>query len=187
MINLEKIGQKIANLRKQNNMRQNELADALYVTHQAVSKWENGKSIPSIEVLYDLTKLFDVSIDYLLEDADIHPDDYETQLKHFAREAVIKKFLQEEKPEVKIDRIFYLLNKDERKRIINLIIAEKTRIQVEHVWHLLSKSERLYVLGVIVSKKKRYDISSIYNQLTAEEASLLSKSGVKGNISIHLP
>ncbi|MBI9010388.1 MAG: helix-turn-helix transcriptional regulator [Tenericutes bacterium] len=41
-------------------MKLNELEEALYVTHQAVSKWENVKSIASIEILYDLNKLFSV-------------------------------------------------------------------------------------------------------------------------------
>ena len=47
MLNLKKIGSKISKQRKQMGLTQTELANALYVTHQAVSKWENGKSIPS--------------------------------------------------------------------------------------------------------------------------------------------
>ena len=61
MLNLNMIGQKIAQLRIQQNMNQEALADALYVTRQAVSKWEMGKSIPSIEILISLTQLFNIS------------------------------------------------------------------------------------------------------------------------------
>ena len=62
MLNLEKFGQKIILLRKQKDMNQKDLAEKLFVTHQAVSKWENGRSLPSIDVLYTLTKIFDVSM-----------------------------------------------------------------------------------------------------------------------------
>ncbi|MCK5731991.1 MAG: helix-turn-helix transcriptional regulator, partial [Tenericutes bacterium] len=88
MLNLKKIGKKITELRKEKNMKQNELAEALYVTHQAVSKWENGKSIPSIEILYELTKLFKVSIDFLLDNSDIKTDDYETLFNNYPRRSV---------------------------------------------------------------------------------------------------
>ena len=77
-------------------MTQNELAETLFVTHQAVSKWENGKSVPSIEILYELTKLFNVSIDFLLDNSDIMKDDYQSLFKNYARDVVITKFLQNE-------------------------------------------------------------------------------------------
>lgn len=53
-------------LRKQNNLTQNELAEKTYVTRQAVSKWELGESIPNTETLKLLSKLFNVSINTLL-------------------------------------------------------------------------------------------------------------------------
>lgn len=53
-------------LRKQNNLTQNELAEKIFVTRQAVSKWESGESIPNTETLKLLSKLFDVSINTLL-------------------------------------------------------------------------------------------------------------------------
>lgn len=173
MLNLEKIGSKIAELRRLKNMKQNELADALFVTHQAVSKWENGKSIPSLDVLYNLTKLFGISIDYILEDSDIREDDYETLLKQIPRESVISKFLLKNNLNEEINKIFYLLSTSERKRIINLMINGKIGINLEEIWHLLSRQERMYLLGVILSNKYKYDLSGIYSQLTIEEEKLV--------------
>ena len=63
----EKIGKFIKKLRKDNNLTQDELAKKLGVTYQAVSKWENGKSIPDIAILKDISTLFNVNIDELLE------------------------------------------------------------------------------------------------------------------------
>ena len=178
MLNLEMIGNKIALLRKQKNMKQNELADALYVTHQAVSKWENGKSIPSIEILYDLTQLFNVSIDYLLNDSEILDDDYESMLKNYPRQAVIKNVLEHPDLTKEIEKIFYLLSKYERQGIIEQIVSKKLNVELENIWHIFSQKEREYILVVILSKKLKYDLNKLYNILSFEERNLVrSKNG----------
>ena len=56
----------ILNLRTKNNMTQNDLAAKLFVTRQAVSRWETGETTPDIEALKAMSKLFDVSINTLL-------------------------------------------------------------------------------------------------------------------------
>lgn len=60
------IGEKIAALRKQNNMTQEELANHLSVTPQAVSKWENGITSPDISLLGAIASLFHITTDELL-------------------------------------------------------------------------------------------------------------------------
>lgn len=56
----------ILELRTKNNLSQEELAEKVYVTRQAVSRWENGETVPNVETLKLLSKLFDVSINTLL-------------------------------------------------------------------------------------------------------------------------
>ncbi len=53
-------------LRKKNDFTQDELAEKLFVTRQAVSKWESGETTPNVETLKMLSKLYDVSINTLL-------------------------------------------------------------------------------------------------------------------------
>ena len=53
-------------LRNKNNLTQDALAGKVFVTRQAVSKWESGESIPNTETLKLLSRLFDVSINTLL-------------------------------------------------------------------------------------------------------------------------
>ena len=62
----QKIGQFICSLRKKNGMTQNELAQKLLVTSQAVSKWENGRGIPDIEILKQISELFHVDLETIL-------------------------------------------------------------------------------------------------------------------------
>jgi len=56
----------ILNFRTKKGLSQEELAEKVFVTRQAVSRWENGETTPSIETLKLLSKLFDVSINTLL-------------------------------------------------------------------------------------------------------------------------
>lgn len=56
----------ILELRTKNGLSQDGLAEKIYVTRQAVSRWENGETVPNIDSLKLLSKLFDVSINTLL-------------------------------------------------------------------------------------------------------------------------
>lgn len=65
-MNQDKIGSFIKSIRLDNNLTQKEFADILGVTYQAVSKWENGKNIPDISILKEISEKFNVNIDELL-------------------------------------------------------------------------------------------------------------------------
>ena len=58
--------EKLQELRKSRGLTQEELAEALYVSRTAISKWESGKGYPSIDSLKELSKFFSVTIDDLL-------------------------------------------------------------------------------------------------------------------------
>ena len=62
-----RLGQKITELRKKNNLSQEGLAEKMNVSRQAVSKWESDQSIPDIEKIVNLSELFGVTTDYLLK------------------------------------------------------------------------------------------------------------------------
>lgn len=62
----KQIGNLIHELRTKNNLTQKELADRLLVTSQAISKWENGRGIPDIELLQKLSEIFNIDIAELL-------------------------------------------------------------------------------------------------------------------------
>ena len=59
------MGQIIKNLRKGRGFTQEELAERLGVTYQAISKWENDYGMPDISQIVPLATIFDVSTDFL--------------------------------------------------------------------------------------------------------------------------
>jgi len=63
------IGEKVQALRKQRNISQEQLAESMNITRQAVSKWELGESTPDVENIIRLSQVLGVSTDYLLVDS----------------------------------------------------------------------------------------------------------------------
>lgn len=66
MIDNRTVGRTIATLRQAKGMTQQQLAAAMNVSHQAVSKWENGAALPDIQTLVGLTQLFGITVEQLL-------------------------------------------------------------------------------------------------------------------------
>ena len=79
------LGQKIKKLRTEKGLTQKDLADQLHVTFQTVSKWESGINEPDIATLKELSKLFNCSFDYLLN------DDEETPIELVVKEVPVIK------------------------------------------------------------------------------------------------
>lgn len=77
---------RLAELRKEKNVSQEELAEKLYVSRQTISNWERGKTYPDINSLLLMANYFDVSLDHLIKgDVDI--------MKHQVDQSQFKKWL----------------------------------------------------------------------------------------------
>lgn len=63
---METFGQRLANYRKQKSLTQNDIADKLNFSYQAISKWENDLTAPDLDSLVKLSEILDVSVDELL-------------------------------------------------------------------------------------------------------------------------
>lgn len=70
-----RLDEKLVCLRKEKGLTQLDLAEAVKVSRQAVSKWESGGGIPSTENLRGLSELYGVSIDYLLNEEAREPEE----------------------------------------------------------------------------------------------------------------
>ena len=75
-MNQEKTGAFIAQLRKESNMTQVQLADELGVTNKAISKWENGNGFPEVSLLLPLCNELEITVNELLSGERVSEDDY---------------------------------------------------------------------------------------------------------------
>lgn len=104
------LGKRIASLRKENNLKQEDLAQMLNISPQAISKWENDLTCPDISILPELSKILNVSIDELLVGKKELND--------------VKLIPQEERKELKDIKLIIQIFSDENNKItINLPMA----------------------------------------------------------------
>ena len=89
------LADKIINERKKNGWSQEELADMLSVSRQAVSKWEGAQSVPDLQRIIDMAALFGVSTDYLLKD-DIEERDICTAMEPSSAEEAVRRVTMED-------------------------------------------------------------------------------------------
>ena len=86
-----KLSDKIIKLRKEKGWSQEDFAEKLNVSRQAVSRWENGTALPDANNILQLSKLFAVSADYLLNEECSGDETVHTVKKVNAAEAAEKK------------------------------------------------------------------------------------------------
>lgn len=103
-MNQEKIGKFISKCRKEKKLTQKQLAEKLGITDRAVSKWENGKSMPDLALLKSLCDILDITINELLSGEYISND----ERKENFEENFINVINYDKKKQNIIEFIFYL-------------------------------------------------------------------------------
>ena len=79
------LGNKINEIRKENNMSQEEFAEALNVSRQTVSNWENYKNYPDIATIILISNKFNISLDILLKGDKKMIKDLDKKIKSFSK------------------------------------------------------------------------------------------------------
>lgn len=146
MIDFVKVGERIAEHRKRLGFSQGELADKLYVTRQALSKWENGLSVPSIDALSEMSRMFGVSFEEILGLFERAPAelDEEDIFRGHDRKYILTK-IAEGDIKVNIPNVFYQLSPAERMYILKFIKEGKLPVQMRELWVKLTPSEQKYM------------------------------------------
>lgn len=88
------LAEKIVRLRKKNGWSQEELAEQMKVSRQSVSKWEGAISVPDLDKILQLSRIFGVSTDYLLKE-ELEEEEYSGQSEAEPSEAVRRVTLEE--------------------------------------------------------------------------------------------
>ena len=147
MIDFVEVGNKIAKKRKECKLSQEELADRLYITRQALSKWENGTSIPSIDSLLELCKIFSISFEEMLCLKEPEPIDPNNIFQGHDRSYVIEQIISK-KIDVSVPDVLYQMSPAERLVILKAIKEDRLIIdEKEDLLCKLTRSEIRYLTG----------------------------------------
>jgi len=144
MIDLESMGKKIASLRQAHQLSQDELAERLFVSRQAISAWEVGKSAPSIDNVIELAKIFSVSFEDILCLNDRSPIDPKNPFEGHSRDYVIRSVIRKE-VHVNLPSFLYLCTGEERLALLEAIRRDDLSCPLSQLQPVLTNEERCFL------------------------------------------
>lgn len=146
MIDFIRVGERIAALRRDKGLSQEELAAELFVTRQALSKWERGASAPSIDTLIEMSRRFSVSVEYILcldEAIDLDPEDiFRGHDRFYVLSRIADGTLTVHLPDV-----FYQLSPKERMYLLHHVKLGVLSTDRRELWAKLTPSEQKFLGG----------------------------------------
>lgn len=146
MLDLQKIGDNIHELRTRDGYSQDKLAELLGVSHQAVSRWECGLAAPSIDNIAELCALFDVSFERLLSlGAPVDIDANDIFAGH-SRMYVVKQ-IADGKVNYDFAEHFDVFMPQERIMLLKAVKDCKVSANMAVLVHKLTPDERKYIGG----------------------------------------
>jgi transcriptional regulator with XRE-family HTH domain len=148
MIDLTAVGKKIASLRNEASLSQDQLAERLFLSRQAISNWEVGKSAPSIDNVIELSKLFHVPFETIL--------------------------CLDETPSIDPENPFLA---HERLYVLREVISGRAKVNMSVLLRDATLDERNQIVHAIAQRKIHDDWRSHKNDFTYEEISCLTKGG----------
>jgi len=144
MIDSIRVGAKIASLRKTANLSQDQLAGAMFITRQALSKWETGAAVPPLEMVLSLSRILNVSFEDILcldEEISVNPEN--------------------------------IFGGHTREFIVRQIVSGQLVVDLPNVFYQFSPSERLLILREIREGRLDVDISELESRLSLAEQKFL--------------
>lgn len=144
-MNQEKIGRFIYNCRKEKGLTQSDLASLLNVSNKAVSKWENGYSLPDYSLLIPLCEIFECSVNDLLggeKSNNLNEVNTINAIKHYRGEGINKW--------KKIFLSFFITI-----IILLLIVYLMTNFGKNRIYAIKSDSQEFIVQGYVISNQKQ--------------------------------
>lgn len=171
------IGEKIKELRKEQNMTQAQLAEKLGVTYQAVSKWENGITSPDISIIPDITRAFSVSADVLFDL--VNPDvkkeeiyaDYKDILDNTNTNLRARRLLEKAVKEFPFEYRFYVLLGNMVCNCVDICNWTMENADIHYAMECYNKviNECLDEETVIFAKMGKYFIHRVTDGKTSEQ------------------
>ena len=155
------IGEKIKDIRLKNNLTQQELGDKLFVSDKTISSWESGRTLPDINTIIEISKIFDISVVNLINDTNDNNIEIELKIKvdRVDYNVLLKKikesseFVKEEdqsatyfKPNYReFNNEWLRIRKEDNTNILNYKSKNKLN-EIEEYEVLIDNSEKLNII-----------------------------------------
>lgn len=161
-MDVQKIGALLKELRKQNNMTQEQLGEKVGVTNKTVSRWETGKYMPPIECLKLLSDIYQISINEILTGEKLNEEDY----KGAAENNIVNTLEEIETKEKKFENTMFIIMGITSLLAITsmfllpegsgLAVVEKAKeiLVVIFIWAMALISNTLSIITIISKKNK---------------------------------
>lgn len=175
LLDLLQIGKKLSELRQIKELTQDELAETLFVSHQAISKWERGLTLPSIDNLCYMMEFYSVSLEELLclESKKISSNVDALFLEH-NREYIVHEVATDRMPTFKLQDIIHKLSCEERMYALYLMIDRKLVIS-EKLWPRLSLDERQVIIHKYIEGNTHLNVKALKHLMTLNEVKKLKE------------
>lgn len=147
MLDCIAVGKKIHDCRVEHNYSQDRIAELLYVSRQAVSRWENGQAMPTIDNVVELSGLFSVSFEELLCLRDKGEPEPQNLFRGYDRDFIVRRICNGEM-EVDLPEVFWQFSPAERMQVLSAMKRGKQRVGQE-LYARLSGRERAFVRDIL--------------------------------------
>ena len=152
MLDCIAVGKKIQEYRLKNNYHQDQLAELLYVSRQAVSRWELGQAVPTIDNMIELTRLFGVSFEELLCLNDEREPDPQNLFRGHNREYIVRRICDGDM-KVDLPEVFWQFSTEERMQVLSSIKRRGEKIGGA-LYDRLSTAEQVFMRNNLNFERK---------------------------------
>ncbi len=135
MLDTKVIGERLRYLRTKKGLTQDEVAEAVYVSRQAVSGWEKGLTLPSISSCILLLDLYDTDLDELL-----------CLKKKSDSNLLYQEIIEGKKVFIPAEHLWQM-SPDQREQILNRVFSGQITVNMDDLMPYLSKEEQIYISG----------------------------------------
>lgn len=174
MLDIKAISKNFKALRVTHHLSQEQLAQKLYVSHQAVSRWEQGKGIPSIETLLMFKNIFNVSIESLLCLNEPLPSNTDDLFQNHSRLYIIDRVIKGADSFI-FEDILHKLTQEERYYALSKILTHHYPINLLTLWSRLSYGERRQIILHYNEQKNSKALKPLLQQMTKPEKQLMKE------------
>lgn len=179
------LGERIQSLRKQAGLTQEQLADKLYVSRQAITKWESDGGTPDVNNLKAIATLFNVSVDELLDEnsktqftiikEDVDISQYE---KEYALQTIYNVIIKDKFPNATITQLFRQKQLSLKENVLDFVVGSgilntADRLANNTADYLVEKDGRKYLVTFL---KDEMETREVPNHLFNDTKTVFEKN-----------